>query len=299
MATYIYHRMSELFLLSLFVSSFMVASAGTFDEDFDMSWGDHRGKMLDKGKLLTLSLDRISGSGFQSKREYLFGRMDMQLKLVSGDSAGTVTAYYLSSEGNNHDEIDFEFLGNLSGEPYIVHTNVYTQGKGDREQQFYLWFDPTKDFHTYSFVWNPHRIIFLVDNTPIRVFYNEESIGVPFPNSQPMKLYSSLWNADQWATRGGLVKTDWSKAPFTACYRNFNANACVWSRGSSSCASTPSTSGVSSTPGSGDWQTQGLDANGRRRLRWVQKYFMIYNYCSDFKRFPQGCPRECRRGRFL
>jgi xyloglucan:xyloglucosyl transferase len=140
---------------------------------------------------------------------------------------------------------------------------------------------------------------FLVDNTPIRVFYNEESIGVPFPNSQPMKLYSSLWNADQWATRGGLVKTDWSKAPFTACYRNFNANACVWSRGSSSCASTPSTSGVSSTPGSGDWQTQGLDANGRRRLRWVQKYFMIYNYCSDFKRFPQGCPRECRRGRFL
>jgi xyloglucan:xyloglucosyl transferase len=52
--------------------------------------------MLDKGKLLTLSLDRISGSGFQSKREYLFGRMDMQLKLVSGDSAGTVTAYYVN-----------------------------------------------------------------------------------------------------------------------------------------------------------------------------------------------------------
>jgi hypothetical protein len=96
MATYIYHRMSELFLLSLFVRSFMVASAGTFDEDFDMSWGDHRGNMLDKGKLLTLSLDRISGSGFQSKREYLFGRMDMQLKLVSGDSAGTVTAYYVN-----------------------------------------------------------------------------------------------------------------------------------------------------------------------------------------------------------
>ncbi|XP_042941799.1 xyloglucan endotransglucosylase/hydrolase 2-like [Carya illinoinensis] len=275
-------------LLSVFVSSFMGSFAGTFYDHFDITWGDHRAKILDEGNLLTLTLDQVSGSGFQSKREYLFGRMDMQLKLVSGNSAGTVTAYYLSSEGPNHDEIDFEFLGNLSGEPYIVHTNVYTQGKGNREQQFYLWFDPTKDFHTYSIVWNPQRIIFLVDDIPIRVFNNEESIGVPFPKRQPMKLYSSLWNAEQWATRGGLVKTDWSKAPFTACYRHFNAEACFWSQGnSSSCAS-------DSVSNSG-WQTLGLDASGRRRLRWVQKYYMIYNYCTNFKRFPQGFPRECRR----
>ncbi|KAF5475235.1 hypothetical protein F2P56_007065 [Juglans regia] len=276
-------------LLSVFVmSSFMGSFAGTFYEHFDITWGDHRAKILDKGNLLTLTLDQVSGSGFQSKREYLFGRMDMQIKLVSGNSAGTVTAYYLSSEGPNHDEIDFEFLGNLSGEPYIVHTNVYTQGKGNREQQFHLWFDPTKDFHTYSIVWNPQRIIFLIDDIPIRVFNNEESIGVPFPKRQPMKLYSSLWNADQWATRGGLVKTDWSKAPFTASYRHFNAEACFWSRGNSS-------SCVSDSVSNSGWHTLRLDASGRRRLRWVQKYYMIYNYCTDFERFPQGRPRECRR----
>lgn len=109
-----------------------------------------------------------------------------------------------------------------------------------------------------------------------------------------MRLYSSLWNADQWATRGGLVKTDWSKAPFTAYYRNFRANACVWSKGSSSCSSSKATN----TSGMRDyrvWQTQGVDARERRLLRWVQKYYMIYNYCSDLKRFSQGRPIECRR----
>lgn len=264
----------------LLMSSLLVVSCvGNFYQDFDLTWGDNRAKIFQAGQLLSLSLDKVSGSGFQSKKEFLFGRIDMQLKLVAGNSAGTVTAYYLSSQGPTHDEIDFEFLGNVSGDPYILHTNVFTQGKGNREQQFYLWFDPTRNFHTYSVIWKPQHIIFLVDNFPIRVFKNAESIGVPFPKSQPMKIYSSLWNADDWATRGGLVKTDWSKAPFTAYYRNFNFRDLK--------------SITNSIPNSA-WQTNELDAPGRRRLRWVQKYFMIYNYCSDLKRFPQGAPPECK-----
>jgi len=47
-----------------------------------------------------------------------------------------------------------------------------------------------------------------VDGTPIREFKNMESKGVAFPKNQPMRIYSSLWNADDWAKRGGLVKTD-------------------------------------------------------------------------------------------
>ncbi|KAK4577930.1 hypothetical protein RGQ29_028178 [Quercus rubra] len=279
-------------LLALFSLSALVAtSAGNFGQDFDITWGNDHVKMLDGGRFLTLSLDNTSGSAFQSKNEYLFGRIDMQIKLVSGNSAGTVTTYYLSSQGPNHDEIDFEFLGNLTGDPYIVHTNVFTHGEGNREQQFYLWFDPTKAFHTYSFIWNSQVIMFLVDNIPIRVFNNLKSLGVPFPNSQPMRIYSSLWNADDWATRGGLVKTDWTKAPFIASYRNFEANACVWSSGSSSCVYN------SNSLQTNTWQDEALDATGRRRIRWVQKKYMIYNYCTDLKRFPQGLPPECNRSK--
>jgi hypothetical protein len=132
---------------------------------------------------------------------------------------------------------------------------------------------------------------FLVDNTPIRDFKNHESNGVSFPKNQPMSLYSSLWNADDWATQGGHVKTDWSQAPFTAYYRNFNANACVWSRGASSCSSTNQMATTSTTQT--EWYNHQLDSMSYRRMRWVQRKFMIYNYCSDVKRFPRGLPLEC------
>lgn len=125
----------------------------------------------------------------------------------------------------------------------------------------------------------------MVDNSPIRVFNNHEAIGTPFPKTQKMRVYCSLWNADDWATQGGRVKTDWSKAPFFAAYRNFNINSAAGNT-------------ANSANSAAAWQTQELNAGERNRLRWVQQKFMVYNYCTDSKRFPQGIPPECKRSRF-
>jgi len=104
-----------------------------------------------------------------------------------------------------------------------------------------------------------------------------------------MKIYNSLWNADDWATRGGLEKTDWSKAPFIASYKGFHIDGCEASVNAKFC----------DTQGKRWWdqpEFHDLDVAQWQRLRWVRQKYTIYNYCNDRKRYPQ-VPLECTRDR--
>lgn len=281
------------FFLAVSMGGSVTSRASKFDELFQPSWAmDH---FVYEGDLLRMKLDNYSGAGFSSKNKYMFGKVTVQIKLVEGDSAGTVTAFYMSSEGQNHHEFDFEFLGNTTGEPYLVQTNVYVNGVGNREQRLNLWFDPTKDFHSYSIFWTQRKVVFLVDETPIRVHSNLEHKGIPFPKDQAMGVYSSIWNADDWATQGGRVKTDWSHAPFVASYRGFEIDACECP---ATVAAVDNLKKCTSTAGDKkrfwwDEPTVGeLSVHQSHQLIWVRANHMIYDYCKDTARFP-SIPVEC------
>lgn len=71
--------------------------AGQFYDEFEPTFGGNRVRISGRrSQFLSLSLDKFSGSGFRSKKEYLYGRIDMEVKLVAGNSAGTVTTLYVS-----------------------------------------------------------------------------------------------------------------------------------------------------------------------------------------------------------
>ncbi|XP_071915652.1 probable xyloglucan endotransglucosylase/hydrolase protein 6 [Coffea arabica] len=270
--------------------SFVTVSGrpATFVQDFRVTWSDSHIRQIDGGTAIQLTLDRNSGCGFASKNQYLFGSFSVKIKLIPGDSAGTVTAFYMNSDTNYvRDELDFEFLGNRSGQPTTVQTNVYVNGKGSREQRINLWFDPSIGFHTYTVRWTQENIIYYVDDVPIRVFKNNEAIGIPYPKRQPMGVFSTLWNADDWATRGGLEKIDWSKAPFYTYYKDFDVDGCVVP-GPAACASNPN-----------NWwegpNYRGLTPLEARKYHWVRANHMIYDYCTDRSRFPVA-PPECLAG---
>ncbi|RLM86910.1 putative xyloglucan endotransglucosylase/hydrolase protein 8 [Panicum miliaceum] len=142
--------------------SFRGASASSFGDNFEITGAEDHVKTSADGQTWYLYLDNKTGVGFQTKERYLFGWFSMKLKLVGNDSAGVVTAYYMCSDVDaapQRDELDFEFLGNRTGQPYIIQTNVYHNGVGGREMRHSLWFDPTADFHTYAILWNAKHIV--------------------------------------------------------------------------------------------------------------------------------------------
>ncbi|KAG7543238.1 Xyloglucan endo-transglycosylase C-terminal [Arabidopsis thaliana x Arabidopsis arenosa] len=261
-----------------------IKQEANFDENYVVTWGQNHFLKLNRSKEVQLSMDHSSGSGFESKNHYGSGFFQMRIKLPAKDSAGIVTAFYLTSKGNIQDEVDFEFLGNREGKPITIQTNVFTKGQGNREQRFVLWFDPTEDFHAYGILWNPYHIVFYVDNIPIRVKKNNKK-GISYP-SKPMQVVSSLWNGEAWATDGGKTKINWAYAPFKAHFQGFSESGCHMDGWYDACES------------SAYWWNTGkyvgvLSVSEQTALKNARAKYMNYDYCSDHTRF-SVLPDECQ-----
>ncbi|KAL7124538.1 hypothetical protein ABFS83_14G054700 [Erythranthe nasuta] len=281
------------FLALLLVFGVHVCGADNGDVAFDTSykiiWGNDHVSLLDQGREAQLSLDINSGAGFGSKLQYESGFFNMRIKLANKNTAGVVTAFYLSSIGNSHDELDFEFLGDKEGKPITLQTNVFANGKGDREQRVLLWFDPSADFHTYKILWNHRLIAFYVDDIPIRVFKNNTKIGVTYP-TKAMEVHVSIFNGDDWATDGGQTKINWTSSPFTARFQGFNVDGCSLSQLSST------NSRRNNCHASEYWWNErkywNLDRNQIKEYQNVREKYMNYDYCTDKARYPVT-PPEC------
>uniref|UniRef100_A0A5B6YPB5 Xyloglucan endotransglucosylase/hydrolase n=1 Tax=Davidia involucrata TaxID=16924 RepID=A0A5B6YPB5_DAVIN len=260
----------------------------SFDEGYSQLFGDDNLMVLRDGKSVHLSLDERTGSGFVSQDLYLHGFFSASIKLPADYTAGVVVAFYMSNGDifeKNHDELDFEFLGNIRGKDWRIQTNVYGNGSTSvgREERYGLWFDPSEDFHQYSILWTESQIIFYVDNVPIRKIKRTEAMGGDFP-SKPMSLYATIWDGSDWATNGGRYRVNYKYAPYIAEFSNLVLHGCAVDpiEHSSKCDNALKSESLPT----------GITPHQRTKMENFRKKHMQYSYCYDRTRY-KAPPTEC------
>ncbi|XP_058085698.1 probable xyloglucan endotransglucosylase/hydrolase protein 30 [Magnolia sinica] len=284
------------FLLSLscvatLTLSFNVSTL-SFDEAYSPLFGDGNLVRSPDGKSVRLLLDRYTGSGFISSDPYQHGLFSASIKLPSEYTAGVVVAFYTSNGDifeKTHDELDFEFLGNIQGKPWRVQTNLYGNGSVSRgrEERYVLWFDPTKEFHRYSILWTQKNVIFYIDEVPIREVIRSDEMGGDYP-SKPMSLYATIWDGSTWATSGGRYKVNYKYAPFVSEFTDLVLHGCAIDPIQQ--LPTPKCSGPNADLSDADYAE--VTPERRVAMQQFREKYMIYSYCYDILRYPVP-PPEC------
>ncbi|KAK4750315.1 hypothetical protein SAY87_027764 [Trapa incisa] len=281
------------FLLSAFSVLEPVLASGSlgslpvtaFDEGYTHLFGDDNLVVYRDGKSVLLSLDERTGSGFVSQDIYLHGFFSASIKLPADYTAGVVVAFYMSNGDmfeKNHDEIDFEFLGNIRGKEWRIQTNVYGNGSTSvgREERYGLWFDPSDDYHQYSILWTDSLILFYIDGLPIREVKRMKAMRRAFFPSKPMSLYATIWDGSDWATNGGKYRVNYKYSPYIVQFTDLVLRGCAVDpieKVSSVCE---------------DAYPAGLTEDERITMGSMRKKHMTYSYCYDRTRY-RIPPAEC------
>ncbi|KAL0464326.1 UNVERIFIED_CONTAM: putative xyloglucan endotransglucosylase/hydrolase protein 30 [Sesamum latifolium] len=154
---------------------------------------------------------------------YNHGLFSAKIKLPSDYTAGIVVAFY-----ENARRTGLRVLGEHKRKKHggfrQTCMGMEAQNRG-REERYYLWFDPSKEFHTYSILWTTKNIIFYIDDVPIREIVRNDAMGADFP-SKPMGLYATIWDASDWATSGGKYRANYKYAPFVAEFTDLILHGC-------------------------------------------------------------------------
>ncbi|KAG6545695.1 hypothetical protein Mapa_012880 [Marchantia paleacea] len=101
--------LSVLFTAIMLLGSCFSTSA-SFSDDFSIVWSQQNVVADDASSIVQLSLTPDAGAQFESKQSYLYGAFSVKLKLVEGESAGTVASYYVSAHFFSEGEISSRFL---------------------------------------------------------------------------------------------------------------------------------------------------------------------------------------------
>jgi len=200
------------------ISSDRVASSQGFNGDFMNKYFTVDGDYDITDNIITLKLSKPNtGTTLYSTRYINYGRItaDLQMDRVGGLVSSLITM------ADNHDEIDFEWVGEKVTE---FQSNWYYQGNipayENSDGQIYNQPDSTT-WHTYELDWKPDAISWFVNGELLRT---QKRSSEKFP-STPSRFSFSIWDAGsgsegtrQWS--GGPINFDQMKDFFGLKIRN-------------------------------------------------------------------------------
>jgi xyloglucan:xyloglucosyl transferase len=201
----------------------------------------------------------------------------------------------------NHDELDFEFLGNRRRHEWRLQTNVYGNGSTDRgrEERYLMPFDPTAGDHRFSILWSSRVVIFYVDGVAIREVPRSPEMGADYP-SKPMAVYATIWDGSTWATDNGRYKVNYKRGPFTAVFSDLVLRGCPAGAVSlhkdlqhlrlGSAEHRDRCAGAEFELMTAEYAI--MTARKRTEMRRWRQRQMLYTVCYDTNRYPQPFP-EC------
>lgn len=169
------------------------------------------------GMELTIK-NKFENPALTSSFYIMYGKVEAEIKGAFG--SGIVSSLYLQSD--DLDEIDIAEI--LGGDPFNYQTNYFIKGNVttyDRERCHKLQISPLKEYYKYGVKWTPSKIVWYLDDQPVRQLRRGNRQGFP---TSPMAIKISLWAGEDTENEGTIAwskgLTNYQDGPFTMNIKN-------------------------------------------------------------------------------